>query len=114
MTLVKLSFYCILKNVLLWRQRPYFSLFSAVNKILEKLVNIRFFDHLRKYGLFSDFQYVFKFPTSTADLLTFVADKFAVALDISEAFNFSKKTGKKKDWFAVQRQTSTFRCHKYA
>ena len=63
---------------------------------------------------FSDFQYVFKFPTSTADLLTFVADKFAVALDISEAFNFSKKTGKKKDWFAVQRQTSTFRCHKYA
>ena len=51
---------------------------------------------------------------SAADLLTFVADKFAVALDISEAFNFSKKTGKKKDWFAVQRQTSTFRCHKYA
>ena len=51
---------------------------------------------------------------SAADLLTFFADKFAVALDISEAFNFSKKTGKKKDWFAVQRQTSTFRCHKYA
>ena len=63
---------------------------------------------------FSDFQYVFKFPTSTAGLLTFVADKFAVALDISEAFNFSKKTGKKKDWFAVLRPTSTFRCQKYA
>ena len=69
---------------------------------------------LGSMAFFCDFQYVFKFPMSAADLLTFVADKFAVALDISEAFNFSKKTGKKKDWFAVQRQTSTFRCHKYA
>ena len=33
------------------------SLLSVVSKVLEKLVNNRFVDHLEKCGLFSDFQY---------------------------------------------------------
>ena len=36
------------------------SLFSVVNKVLEKLVNNRIVDHLEKCGLFSDFQYGFR------------------------------------------------------
>ena len=33
------------------------SLLSVVSKVFGKLVNNRIFDHLEKYGLFSDFQY---------------------------------------------------------
>ena len=36
------------------------SLLSVVGKVFEKLVNNRIFDHLEKYGLFSDLQYGFK------------------------------------------------------
>ena len=46
------------------------SLLSAISKVFKKLVNNRIADHLEKYGLFSDFQYGFRFSQSTADLLT--------------------------------------------
>ena len=70
------------------------SLLSVVSKVFEKLVNNRIVDHLKKCGLFSDFQYGFRFSRSTADLLTVVSDRIArafdrsgaVALDISKAF----------------------------
>ena len=68
------------------------SLLSVVGKVFEKLVNNRI------VGLFSDFQYGFRFYRSTADLLTVVSDRIArafnrseatraVALDISKAFD---------------------------
>ena len=70
----------------------------VVSKIFEKLVNNRIVDHLKKCGLFSDFQYGFRSSRSTADLLTVVSDKIArafnrsgatrpVALDISKPFD---------------------------
>ena len=74
------------------------SLLSAISKVFKKLVNNRIADHLEKYGLFSEFQYGFRFSQSTADLLTIVSDRIArafnnrsgvtqdVALDISQAF----------------------------
>ena len=48
------------------------SLLSVVSKVFEKLVNNRIVDHLEKSGLFSDFQYDFRFSGSTADLLTVI------------------------------------------
>ena len=45
------------------------SLRSVVSKIFQKLVNNKIVDHLKKSGLFSDFQYDFRFSQSTADLL---------------------------------------------
>ena len=74
------------------------SLLSVVSKVFEKIVNNRISDHLEKRGLFSDFQYGFRFPRSTVDLLTVVSDRIArtfnrsgatraVALDISKAFD---------------------------
>ena len=74
------------------------SLLSVVSKVFEKLVNNRIVDHLEKCGLFSDFQYSFRYSRSTADLLTVVSDRIArafntsratraVALDISKAFD---------------------------
>ena len=71
------------------------SLLSVVSKVFEKL---KVFDHLEKCGLFSDFQYGFRFSRSTPDLLTVVSDRIvrafnrseatrAVALDISKAFD---------------------------
>ena len=76
----------------------YLSLLSVVSKVLEKLVNNRIVDHLEKCGLFSDFQYGFRFFRSTADLLRVVSDRTdrafnrsgatrAVALDISKTFD---------------------------
>ena len=72
-----------------------FSILSVVSKVFKKLVNNRFVDHLKKCGLFSDFQYGFG---SSADLLTVVSDRSTrafyksgatgpVALDISKAFD---------------------------
>ena len=72
------------------------SLLSVVSKVFEKLVNNRIVDHLEKCGLFPDFQYGFRSSRSTADLLTVVSDRIAmafnrfgatqaVALDISKA-----------------------------
>ena len=73
-------------------------LLSVVSKVFEKLVNNRIIDHLDNCGLFSDFQYSFRFSRSTTDLLTVVSDRIArafnrsgatqaVALDISKAFD---------------------------
>ena len=62
------------------------SLLSVASKIFEKLVNNRIVDHLEKCGLFSDFQYGFRSPQSTADLLTVASDK------IPRAFNRSGAT----------------------
>ena len=74
------------------------SLLSVVSEVFEKLVNKRIVNHLEKYGLFSDFQYGFRSSRSTADLLTVVSDRIAmafnrsgasraVALNISKAFD---------------------------
>ena len=74
------------------------SVLSVVSKVFEKLVNNRIVDHLKKCGLFSDFQYGFRSSRSTADLLTVVSNRIgrafnrfgatrAVALDIFEAFD---------------------------
>ena len=74
------------------------SLLSVVSKVFEKLVNNGIVDHLGKCGLFSDFQYGFRSSRSSADLLIVVSDRiarvfnrsgatWAVALDISKAFN---------------------------
>ena len=60
--------------------------------------SLKNFDHLEKFGLFSDFQYDFRYSQSTADLLTVVSDRIAgsfnrcgatraVAIDISKAFD---------------------------
>ena len=74
------------------------SLLSVVSKVFEKLGNNSIVGHLEKCGLFSDFQYGFRFSRSTAALLTVVSDRIArafnrsgatraVALDISKAFD---------------------------
>ena len=63
----------------------------------EKLANNRIVDHLKKYSLFSGFQYGLRPFRSTADLLTVLSDRIsrafnrsgatrAVALEISMAF----------------------------
>ena len=77
---------------------PLVSLLSVVSKAFERLVNNSIVDHLEKCGLFSDFQYSFRYSRSTADLVTVVSDRIArafnrsgttqaVALDISKAFD---------------------------
>ena len=69
-----------------------------VSKVFEKLEYNRIFDHLEKWGCFSNFQAGFRSCRSTADLLTVVSYRIArafnryqatraVALDISKAFN---------------------------
>ena len=74
------------------------SFLSVVSKVFEKLVNKRIVDHLKKCGLFSDFQYCFRSSRSTADLFTVRSDRIAttfnrsgatraVALDIYKAFD---------------------------
>ena len=60
------------------------SLLSAINKVTEKLVNT-IGDHLEKCGLFSDFQYGFRFSGATLDLLTVVSDRIAGAFKRSGA-----------------------------
>ena len=61
------------------------SLLSVVSKVFKKLVNNRIVDHLEKSGLFSDFQYGFRFSQSTPDLLTVVSDRIARAFKRSGA-----------------------------
>ena len=74
------------------------SFLSVVSKVFEKLVNNRIVYHLKKCGLFSDFQCCFRSSRSTADLLTVGSDRIAtafnssgatraVALDIYKAFD---------------------------
>ena len=55
------------------------SLLSVVSKVFAKLKNNRFVDRLEKCGLFSDFHYDFWSSRSTADLLTVVCDRIAIA-----------------------------------
>ena len=62
------------------------SLLSVVTKAFEKLVNNRIVGHLEKSGLFSDFQYGFRYSQSTAGLLTVLSDR------ITRAFNRSGTT----------------------
>ena len=52
-----------------------------VGKVFEKLVNNKIVDHLQKCGLFSNFQYGFRYSRSTADLLTVVFDRMATAFN---------------------------------
>ena len=61
------------------------SLLSLVSKIFENLVINRIVDHLKKWGLFSDFQYGFRSSRSTADLLVVVSDRIARAFNRSQA-----------------------------
>ena len=72
--------------------------------VFERLVNNRIVDHLKKCGLFSDFQYGFMSSRSTADLLTVACDRVArafirsgttlvVALVISNAFGMVWQAG---------------------
>ena len=54
--------------------------------------NNKIVKHLEKCGLFSDFQYGFRYSQSTADLLTVIFDRIAratgvVTIDISKAFD---------------------------
>ena len=58
------------------------SLFSVVSKVFEKLVNNRIVDHLKKCGLFSDFQYGFRSSQSTADLLKLYLIEFLGLLTV--------------------------------
>ena len=57
--------------------------FSSVSKIFEKFVNNKSIDHLKKCGLFSDFQYCFRFTLSTVNLLTVVFVRITRALAYS-------------------------------
>ena len=88
------------------------SLLSAVRKAFEKLVNNRIVDHLKKGGLFSDFQYGFRSSRATADLFTVVPDRVAralnnsgatraVALDISKALDRVWHTGLQVRYLAL-------------
>ena len=52
------------------------SLFSVVNKVFKKLVNIRIVHHLEKCGLFSDLLYG-RSSQSTVNLLTVASDIIA-------------------------------------
>ena len=58
---------------------------SVVSKVFEKIENNRIANHLEKYGLFSDFQYDFRFPRSTANLFKVVSDTFTRAFNRSGA-----------------------------
>ena len=64
---------------------PPVSLFSVSSKVFDKLVNNTLVYRLEKCGLFSDFQYGFRYSWSTADLLTVVSDKIAGAFNRSVA-----------------------------
>ena len=50
------------------------SLDSVISAVFENLVKNRLLDHLKKTGLFSDFQYGFRSTRLTADILTVAAD----------------------------------------
>ena len=80
------------------------SLISVVSKVFEKLVSDRAVNHLKKCGLFSDFQYGFSSCQSTADFLAVLSDRIAnvfnrsgairtVALDVSKAFDWMLHDG---------------------
>ena len=47
------------------------------------LVNDRYVNHIKKCGLFLDYQYVVRSSRLTADFLTVVSDRIARVFDIS-------------------------------
>ena len=53
------------------------SLLSMVTNVFEKIAKNRLLDHLKKYDLFSDFQYGFRSSQATAELLKVVSDRVA-------------------------------------
>ena len=59
------------------------SLVFVVSKILEKLVNNRLVDHLKKCGLSYDFWYGFRSSDSTAELSTVLSDIIARVFNIT-------------------------------
>ena len=72
--------------------------YRPVSEVFEKVVNNRIINSLEKCGHFFGVRYGFRFPRSTASLLTVVTDRIALAfnrsgatrvveLDISKAFN---------------------------
>ena len=69
---------------------------SVVSKVFEKLVNNRIVDDLEKCGLFSNFQYDFRYSQSTPDLLTIVSNR------IARAFNRSGATRPVAIWFCLK------------
>ena len=74
------------------------ALISCISKVFESILNRKIMKHLSSHNLLSDRQYGFRQGRSTGDLLTFLSDSwsssfrdfgetFAVALDISKAFD---------------------------
>ena len=74
------------------------ALISCLSKVFETILNQKIQKHLIKHDLLSDRQYGFRKGRSTGDLLSFLSDawssslrdfgeSFAVALDISKAFD---------------------------
>ena len=89
---------CILKKNFGEQLPPLQFFFLIESNVLEKLVNNRFDDHLKKCGLLSDFQCGFRSSRSTADSLANVSNRIAgdvnrsgatraVALEVSKAFD---------------------------
>ena len=77
------SVFPVLKNIgerSMTRNYCHVSLLSVVNKITEKRVDDRLFDHLEKYGLWS-LLYGFRSSWSTPDLLTIVSYRIARAFN---------------------------------
>ncbi len=79
------------------KYRP-IALISCLSKAFETILNRKFLKHLSSFNLLSDHQYGFRKGCSTGDLLAFLTDSwsspfsrfgetFAVALDISKAFD---------------------------
>ncbi len=71
------------------------ALISCLSKAFETILNREFLKHLSSFNILSDHQYGFRQGRSTGDLLAFLTDSwssclgetFAVALDISKAFD---------------------------
>lgn len=71
----------------LWQKYSPVNLLFVFSKIFEKLSNNKLFDHLRKFVLFSDFQYRFRRSRSPVDVLTVLAKRIA---RVSNMFGASK------------------------
>jgi retron-type reverse transcriptase len=74
------------------------SIVSVVSKVFESIINEQLLNHLEKNNLLHDHQYGFRHSRSTGDLLAYVTDRWAtalqhygethvVSLDISKAFD---------------------------